>query len=320
VFGNPPYQEQTDQQKQRGEDDTKKGKQQAKPLYHKFVEAVIDCLSPRYFSLIIPSRWMAGGMGLDKFRARMMKDKHLRSIKHFPGSREVFKEVNIEFGVNYFLWDRDYQGKCDFNGKHRHLDEYDIILSDNEAVSILDKVLAVHGSNPWVSSSVRPLSYFGLATNHSNWVDQGVPCYTQGRTVKQVAPAGFSDKDGILGKWKVVTSEGRGEGNTQRDAEGRTRVISTIFQIEPGAICTFTYVVLGAFDTKEEADNFQSYILTKFFRFMLSLRLTGQHVNKEKFSWVPDLGSYTVAPTDEELFKMFGLTQEEVKYINSRIK
>jgi site-specific DNA-methyltransferase (adenine-specific) len=124
----------------------------------------------------------------------------------------------------------------------------------------------------------------------------------------------------VLNKHKVVTSKGRSEGYTELDEQGSTPVIGNIFQIEPGAICTFTYAVLGSFDTKEEADNYETYVRTKFFRFMLSLRLVTQDVNQDKFSWVPDLGSYTTAPTDEQLFKQFGLSAGEIEYINKRIK
>ena len=131
VCGNPPYQKPDGGHKN-----------SATPIYHLFINEVLK-LEPRYHSFVVPSRWMAGGKGLDKFRAKMMKDKHLRVIKHFPGSFSVFgPSAKIDGGCNYYLWDREYTGKCSFNGVHRHLDEYDIILTDNEAVSILDKVLS----------------------------------------------------------------------------------------------------------------------------------------------------------------------------------
>jgi len=316
VFGNPPYQ----QVNNKGG-----GTTHASPIYHLFVEAVIDNLNPRYLSFIIPSRWMAGGRGLDKHRTRMMSDRRLRIIKHFPGSFSVFeKGVEIKGGVNYFLWDREHQGKCCFNGKYRYLDEYSdqgIILVDGEASSILDKVKDIHKKD-YISSSVLPQTPFGLVSSWDEWCsseDSGaIKCYRKGMEVVWVNH-GYKDAANVLPLWKVAISEAN-NGATNDDAEGKRRVIGKAFFIEPNAICTQSYIVVKCFQNKSEASNFASYMGTMFFRFMLGLHMAGQHVNTDKFSWVPDLGDYSKPVTDADLYKRFGLTPEEIAYIESKIK
>jgi site-specific DNA-methyltransferase (adenine-specific) len=307
VFGNPPYQK----------EDGGGGKaKSAKPIYTLFVEAVIDNLNPRYFSFITPSRWMNGGKGLlDSYLSRMMKDKHIRSIKHFSGMDEVFKDVLIAGGVSYFLWDREYNGKCNFNGMHRNLNEYDIIVADNKAVSILDKIKSVHPTEKYLDKKCLASTPFGLRSSFNDWKDSGVPCYSMRKVKKFVSPSSFTDKNNVQGLWKVCMTH-----VINPNSEGRFEVYNTLFIAEPDSICLETYLIVNAFTSQSEAENFMGYMKTKFFRFMLGLRVVTQNVSKDKFSFVPDLGDYSKPVTDADLYKRFGLTQEEIAYIESKIK
>ena len=310
VFGNPPYQQQSEAQKNRTG-----AKEQAKAIYHLFTEAVLDHLNPRYLCFITPSRWMAGGMGLEGYRERMMKDKRIRSIKHFSGETEVFTEVSIKGGTSYFLWDREYNGKCNLNGMHRHLDEYDIIVSDNKAVSILDKVRSSHPAGKFLDNKCLSRKPFGLASNFNEWKDSGIPCYIQRKVKKFVENGQFTDKNNIQAKWKACTSGGA-SGSFM--VEPRGNLVS--FVIGPNEICTETYVVVNVFDTQNEAENFITYAKTRFFRFMLGIRLITQNISKDSFAFVPDLGGYSKPVTDAELYKKFGLSEEEIAYIENKIK
>lgn len=317
VVGNPPYQMQTEAQKNRSSEDA-----QSKPLYHLFVEAIIDGICPDHFSMIIPSRWMVGGMGLNNHRERMMNDSRIKKIVHFPDSSNIFSTVDIKGGVNYYLWEKNYSGQCEFIvdgiSTHRNLDQYDIILQDNNAITILEKV-SKKCSN-WLSTKVFSNKPFGIATNFKNWKESGIKCVSVGLKENFVAAVDVNDKNNIKGFWKVCMSKAGDGGFGNPDKNGKCSVIGRTFILEPNQICTETYIVVNIFEDKQSCENFITYINTKFFRFMLGLRVMTQDVNKEKFSWVPDMENYTKEYTDEYLYKKFGLNEEEISYIESKIK
>lgn len=304
VVGNPPYQV----------SDGIGGKgSSAKPLYHLFVESIIDGIKPEYFSMIIPSRWMVGGKGLDSFRERMMNDNRMKIIKHFPGESEIFESVLIKGGVNYFLWDKNYSGACNFNGIIRNLNDYDIILQDNSAVSILEKIRIK--ANNWISKKCSVSRPFGIRSDFCDWDSSGTICYSTRMTKNFIHSNKFTDKNELLEKWKVCTSKG-----INPNDNGCFEKYNSLFISEPNSICTETYLVVNSFDSYIEANNFMSYMKTIFFRFFVSLRVLTQNMSMESFSWVPDMIDYTKEYTDEYLYKMFELNEEEISYIESKIK
>lgn len=312
VISNPPYQI----------SDGGYGKS-AMPIYHKIVEHVIDHLNPQYICMITPSRWMVGGKGLNDYRARMLSDKRIKMIQDFPGTNDVFSSVDITGGVSYFLWDKGHNDLCEFNGVPRDLDEFDILVRDNTSVSILKKVLKKH-KGPFCDSKVLSRKPFGLPTNFKDWVDEGtegaVKCYVPKKDgfEKWTASDAFTDEHNVRNKWKVFTPRAGWLGNAFKG--GATPVISQIFFGEKGSICLETYIVAGSFDTRKEATNFVAYMKTRFYRFMLSLRLVSQDINKQKFAWVPDFEDYTVEYTDQDLYEYFGLTKREIDHIEKTIK
>jgi site-specific DNA-methyltransferase (adenine-specific) len=311
VFSNPPYQ-------------TEDGGfgASARPVYHDIVMYTIDVLKPHYVCMITPSRWMVGGKGLDDYRARMLVDKHIKMIQDFPGTNDVFTNVDVTGGVSYFLWDRDYTGLCNFDGVQRNLGEFDVLVRDNTSAQILRKVLAK--ATAFCDRRVLPRKPFGLPTNFTDWVPEGtegaVKCYCPIKHgfEKWVAKGSFTDTGKVADMWKAHTPRAGWDGNAYQGGE-RT-VISQIFVGEKGSICLETYLVAGSFQTKKEADSYSEYMKTKFYRFMLSLRVITQDLNRDKFAWVPDLGDYSKAWTDTELYQHFGLTKKEQEHMEKSIK
>lgn len=309
VFSNPPYQI----------EDGGHGSS-ARPIYHEIVMHAIDNLNPQYVCMITPSRWMVGGKGLDEYRTRMLFDKHFRMFVDFPGTADVFETVQIAGGVSYFLWDRDYNGLCNFNGSMRDFGEFDVVVRDNTACQILRKVL--YKSTKFCNDIVLSRKPFGLPTNFNDWVSEitvgAVKCITRGRKEYFVNASAFTDTNNILNLWKVCCPKGYKPASEFED--GNPLYVLNNFILDAGSITTETYIVIGAFKTKEEAKGYLAYANTKFFRFMVSLRKIAQDINIDKFAWVPDFGDYSHAYTDKDLYQHFGLTKKEIEHIEKSIK
>ena len=314
IVGNPPYQL----------NDGGNGKS-AKPIYHKFIQQAKK-LNPRYLTMIIPSRWYAGGKGLDDFRAEMLNDKRIRKIVDFENSNEVFPGVDVAGGICYFLWDRDNQGLCElinFNGgtkvnSERALNEFPILIRQSQAIPIIRKVLPKNTKR--LSERVSSRKPFGLPTNYSP-KKKGIPCwFTQKIGLQYADEKEVTDTFGLLVKWKFLVPPAPIAGQTDFSKpvgfyyEGNTLIA------KPGECCTESFIVLGAFDTEKEVLSFKSYIFTKTVRFLLLQTVVSQHVTKSNFYFIPDLGSYNENYTDEKLIEKWNINEEEWQYIDSRIK
>ena len=315
IIGNPPY-----QLKDGGHGAS------ASPLYHKFVQQAMSA-NPRYMSMIIPSRWFAGGKGLDEFRAQMLADRRMKVLVDHPDAGECFPGVEIKGGVCYFLWDAKHGGTdsdtClvrNLNGEsideaHRRLDGYDVFIRFNKSVSILEKVLAL--KEPSLETQVSSRKPFGFATNFDDYktksFEGAVQLYARGE-VGWVAADKIVVHTEWISKWKVLTAmAAEGDGKFPNRITGRPIVAA------PNSVCTETYLVLAVFDSDSEANNFAAYQQSRFFRFLVSLRKNTQHLTRDRFSFVPKL-DMTEAWTDEKLYARYGFTPDEVAFIESMIK
>ena len=312
IVGNPPYQL----------SDGGFGKSAA-PLYHKFVQQAKK-LNPKYLTMIIPSRWFAGGKGLDDFRKEMLNDNRISKIVDFENAGECFPGVDIAGGICYFLWDKDYKGDCDVvnvvNGNESHsvraLNEFSTFIRNSNAVPIIRKVLSFKEKtmNTMVSSS-KP---FGLRTFVRPQKSGDITLRWQ----KGVGPYKRSDittGTEIIDDWKVITSYVGYDhaGNPGRD--GKRKVFSKIDIIPPGTICTETYLVIGAFKSQHEAENLIGYMKTLFFRFLVSQFMYSHHITKDSYQFVP-IQDFSEPWSDEKLYKKYGLTEEEIAFIESMIR
>jgi site-specific DNA-methyltransferase (adenine-specific) len=306
VVGNPPYQIEDGGHSR-----------SSRPIYHLFVEAVIDYLKPDYFSFIIPSRWMVGGKGLDNFRNRIRQDKSFKMIIDDMSCNGVFENVDVAGGVCYFLRCKNYNGACSFNGVLRFLDEADIIIRENESRSILHKVKSA--SVNYIGEVVSTLKPYGF---RADVVQEklGVPCWFKKSIGKGfVNPSVVTDPRKDINKWKIFVPRAPIAGQTNF-AKPIVIFNKNIIVAAPGEVCTETFLVLNSFKSQKEANNFAAYIKTKFFRYMLRLRVISQDVSRSCYNWVPNLEDYSKLWTDEDLYRKFALTENEIRHIESKIR
>jgi len=243
----------------------------------------------------------------------------------------VFGGVDIAGGVSYFLWDSMWSGACEVTtyvgGRggapmSRMLDEYDIFVRYNEAISILHSVLKDAGEQV-LSRRVAPIQPFSLRTNFrgsetSLGLVDPVRLYQNGGQAF-IARAAIPRNVEWVDQWKVFLSGSASEHGGQTDSTGTRRVFSRIIVGEPGTACTETYLVVNRFDDEEQARSFADYLRTKFVRFLVSLRTNTQHLYSERFAFVPDLPMDRTW-TDAQLYDRFGLSDDERRFIESHIK
>lgn len=316
IIGNPPYQL----------SDGGAGAS-AIPLYHKFIEQAKK-MNPQFISMIIPSRWFAGGRGLDEFRKTMQSDRRLKKIVDFPKSRECFPGVDIAGGVCYFLWEKDYNGKCDFTSvlggvettSVRYLDDFDIIIRDNTGIEIIEKILSL--KEKMMSDSCLSVSPFGLRS-----FVRGKPDKFD-NSLKLISSSGISYIDDsevkknrdLIGTYKVcigyLNPDRAGVNNA---ADGMMNVTTKLKILNPNEVVTETYIIPFCDNDLERVQNCGSYIRTRFARFLISLTLTSMHITQGNFAYVP-MQDFSICWTDSELYKKYNLSKKHIAYIESMVR
>jgi hypothetical protein len=319
VIGNPPY-----QLGQSGGD--AKGSF-AMPIYQKFVDAA-KSLDPKFVVMVTPSRWFAGGRGLDAFRHSMLSDGHLKELVDFPNATEVFPGTDIAGGVSYFVWAKSHQGQCRVQTRspgissesvERDINAYEIFVRYNTGVSILEKVWpnGVDASQS-LAAKVSPTQPFGLRTS---W--RGLKSSSAFRDPVGVLTSegeSFIERSQVprnadwVDQWKVLLGLAYGERGSFP-----FWITAPPIVLAPGKACTETYLVIDCFDEEKSAQRLASYLKTKFVRFLISLQKYTQHLYSERFSFVPSL-SLDKDWTDHELAGYFNLTPEEVEFIDAMIR
>jgi len=321
IIGNPPY-----QLGQSGGDSVGGF---AMPIYQKFVQAAKK-LDPRYLVMVTPSRWFAGGRGLDEYRGEMLADRRLRALVDFPDARDAFPGTQIKGGVSYFLWDNSWNDGCEVTTiEHgtptsapmkRLLGTYDVLVRRNEAVPILEKVLKQNRKDALgnLGAKVSPIQPFSIRTNFRG-ADKPKGMKKPVRLIGKggdtfIDRANVPRNDSWIDEWKVLLGAAYGAG------EGYPHQIYNYPVIAgPGTACTETYLVIDRFKSEAEAERFAAYLRTRLVRFLVSLRKYTQHLYNERFQFVPNLPMDRVW-TDDALYKKYGITREEISFIESMIR
>lgn len=323
VVGNPPYQVM---------DGGGKG-YSAKPVYQLFVEQAKN-LNPDYLSMITPSRWFAGGKGLDEFRAVMLQDMHLRKIVDYTDNEVLFKGVAIVGGVNYFLWDNTYDGDCEVVSVRgnkvttlfRKLSEYDIFIRNNESVQLMKRVEEC--SDKKMGDYVYTRNVFRIPSDFRGQDEPDakhtIALFCSQKSNSMAVTFINEDQVGkqkeLLPKYKVIIGKvvPRG-GEVGVDPSIGYRVISTVQLLYPNSAFTDSYLLLSAFDSKLEAENFAKYMTLKFPRFLLHETYSSMNISKSNFRFVPYL-DYKHTWTDAQLYERYHCTEDEINMIEGMIR
>lgn len=321
VIGNPPYHMEADAS----------GKNVV-AIYNAFVEQA-KALNPRYISMIIPSRWMVGGRGLDDFRSDMLGDGRIRALVDYPNSAELFPTVDIKSGICYFLWDRDNTGPCEVTHQRagvahgpvsRTLNEFDVFVRDSRALPVLRRVLA-RGEEP-MSAGMSVRDPFGpaLGSNFTGFSrtrrvgDVRLYMNQDSATTELWADRSKATRNlDLIDRWKVFVPKagpGSSGGHVIPDV-----VIGRAVPAPPESVCTATYLVIGPLNSTAEAESVSSYLRTRFARFLIALRKPSQNTTRESYLWVPQQ-EWDHAWTDEELYAKYGITEEEQAYIAEMVR
>lgn len=315
IIGNPPYQMKGGA-----------GGSSDSSIYHLFVEQAFH-LDPQYAIFVIPSRWLAGGRGMQDFRQKMLTGKHISHLVDYTKMSAAFPGVDFEGGVGYFLWNRDYNGDCEYTlykGEDpkitvpRSLDDYDIFIRDHRALKILTKILGrQEGSIIEILTNREP---FKFESNFRGFKSKpfsgGIPIYY---TDKGKRGVGYISRDEItkncdlIDKWKILVPKAYGErGAIPSMVLGRPQVVGA------PSVCTGSYLFFHA-TSNDNAVSIKSYYETKFFRFLVSLRKITQDAFRPMYSWVP-MQTWDRIWTDEMLYEKYGITSEEQAFIESMIR
>ncbi len=314
IIGNPPYQLASD------------GGTRDVPIYQHFVENA-RLLAPKYLIMVIPSRWMATGLGLKDFRDSMLKDKRLCQIVDYERMDQVFPGVDFEGGVCYFLWNRSADGLCavtTISGDEvvgpveRRLDEYEVLVRDSRSLEVLKKVLSLEEDS--VTHILSADKEFGWTSNFTGFHSDRRPGdvalhYNRGgkRLVGWIDRRDVHKSPHLIEKWKLLVPKAYGERGARP-----AKVLGPCTIASAPSVCTQTFLFFYA-DTEAEIRSIYSYYQTKFFRFLVSLRKITQDASRSTYSWVP-VQKWDREWTDEALYAKYGLSADERAMIESLVR
>lgn len=296
IIGNPPYQESDGSG---GADDS------AVPVYNHFV-AHAKALTPRYISLIMPSKWMVGGRGLQEFRREMCEDTSLSILIDFEDDAEVFSGMHIDGGVCCFLWDAAYHGKPEIRYhaeggevlKSRHSlqnDFFDYVVRDCRIISILEKTSGQGRRFAEIVSQHKP---YGIRAYLFNRPER----YPESR----LSAIPFEGSVKVYGVRGIKGGARRMHGYVSPQVIKRNHSHVDLYKIffskcfstnaihppepilgMPGEICTETFLEIGPFGSAKEQRNCYSYTQTSFFKFLLFYGKGTMNVNSSVFKLIP---------------------------------
>lgn len=338
IVGNPPFQETIG---------SGNNSSLAKQLFPYFVKTAV-MLNPKYSSLIIPARWFTGRAQDGSFlslRKFLKENNHFKKIVYYPDYSELFDGVTIAGGVVYYLYDKDYKEDVLFvEKKHQHSteimrplfeDDLDVIISANDMISILNKV-RFHKDFMSLTQVTSGRNAFGLTGKDSEVLAKTKEFYFEGalevrcahEKIRYIERLAITKNIDWIDCYKIFISKGNGAAGLIND-EKPASIIGKAYIGDKGSICTDSLIPIGKFNTKNEAIALQKYLATKFLRFMVGILKTSQNISQNVYQFAPlqdfsnrsDIDwSVSIDKLDEQLYKKYKLCQEEIEFIEAKIK
>ena len=291
-------------------------------------------------SLIIPTRWYAGGKGkeLDLFRSEMLNDKHIKELHDFLHPEELFPDTNNRGGICYFYRNTAYDntvnnatiithegdGRIYTSQRSMRTRDLDIFIRDSKAISVLDKVLPLGQEIVTFENHISAAKAFGFRTffikdplfrKTDEGLQNPIKCYGRGNKIGYVELSEVLSHSEWVNRWKVYVPESNNIGTELNDDNQNS------FVGAPNTICTETFLVVGAdlnLD-EEQANNLSNYLRTKFARYLLSLAKVSQHGTAKTYRFVP-IQDFSKSWTDADLYAKYNLSEEEIAFIEKMIK
>ena len=338
IVGNPPYNEM---------DGSGASDDAANPIYQHFIR-ISKNIHPYYMSIIMPSKWMVGGkVILKSFRKEMMEDLHIEKMYDYENDREIFPTSHNDGGICYFLWNSSHNGNVDYcfkslqgelvqTNRKLKIESNDIVIRDLRRYSIISKMNRSKSFKEIVSLTQpfgirkdlfnKPENYTDSNLNTEHFENSvriyGVKGIKGGarRTSGYILKTSVKKNVEWINKYKIffTTSYSTNALNPPAPILGA-----------PNDICTETFLVIGPFDKKEEQVYCLKYIDTKCFKFLLYCGRGTMQVSQDVFRFVPlqdftsqsDIDwSVSIPEIDEQLYQKYGLSDDEIAFIEKMIK
>lgn len=330
IIGNPPYQKLIN------------NKSLAKQLFPIFIQKSIE-LTNKYVVLITPSRWFtanAQDKSFLKLRKFIKNNNHMQSLYNYKNEKDLFPNTEIKGGVNYFFYNKDYNGKVKFVNIEKGVEKsetkdlfeknMDIIISDSSNYSILSKV---KNTKDFVSLTTITTgrNAFGIigkedvvnAVSKKDKFENAIELRCKANTIRWTSKEYITKNLDIVDKYKVFIS--KSAGNPNKDF----KVIGIPYVGNKGSVCTDSLFPISKFDTKQEAENLAKYMKTKFLRYMVYIIKMSQNVTQIVYKFVPiqnfkddsDINwSTSINEIDKQLYQKYNLSEFEINIIESKIK
>jgi len=335
IVGNPPYQE------------SDGGAQaSARPIYHHFVN-IAKKLNPTHISMIMPTRWYAGGRGLNDFREQMLNDTGISELHDFLKPDLIFPNINLRGGICYLLWDNQHDNSKDLTNVYTYNEDLnptinlrnlktkdsDILIRHNSAIEITEKVKLNDGFESFENyiSSLRPFGFRGYFTKDKKFrssnegLKSPIVCYGKGKQIGYLERDEINKNEDWISEYKVYTARANNIGTELNDDNLNT------FIGKPNTICTESYIVvgIGLKLNDSSASNLCKYFKTRFARFQHSIGKAGQDATSKTYKFIP-LQDFTsksdinwtksIEEIDKQLYEKYKLSKEEIEFIEKMIK